>query len=409
MADLEGRVGLEGLAQIRAEAYSSRIVALLGAIERQVTALAAPGRGGQDEAEWMARYRRQLRERHGKIEPPDFERRRRIPIEQIYVNTSIYSYNDHRAEFGWSAGARSALSVMTLAERLDRTVLVGDPGAGKTTATNVLTNYFASDPLRRIPFLVTLRDYAAMQPIEHSVTAYIAQTLETLYQCAAPESLVEGLLITGRALVIFDGLDELLDVTRRRDVSERVEQFCSAYPLASVLVTSRVVGYDQARLDDEQFSCYRLGGFGDEQVAEYARKWFAVQDGFARGEAQNEAHAFLTESETVPDLRYNPLMLSLMCILYRGEGSLPHDRSGIYGRCAELLFGKWDQRRKIHYTLQASHFVEPAIRHLAWWLLNNENSRAAVTELSLIIEQPISCRGERSSPRRKPGLPPPNS
>ena len=33
-------------------------------------------------------------------------------------------------------------------------------------------------------------------------------------------------------------------------------------------------GYDQARLDDRQFACYRLGGFGDAEVGEYARKWF---------------------------------------------------------------------------------------------------------------------------------------
>ena len=63
-----------------------------------------------------------------------------------------------------------------------------------------------------------------------------------------------------------------------------------------MLVTSRVIGYDQARLDDRQFTCYRLGGFGDEQVAEYARKWFA-QD--ARGAGPEDAEAFLAESASV--------------------------------------------------------------------------------------------------------------
>ncbi len=100
-------------------------------------------------------------------------------------------------------------------------------------------------------------------------------------------------------MVIFDGLDELLDTSRRRDVSERVEQFCSAYPLTPVLVTSRLVGYDQARLDDEQFSCYRLGGFGDQEVAEYTKKWFAAQEGFTSAKAAVKAEAFVVESESV--------------------------------------------------------------------------------------------------------------
>ena len=89
--------------------------------------------------------------------------------------------------------------------------------------------------------------------------------------------------------MIFDGLDELLDTSRRRDVSERVEQFCSAYPLTPVLVTSRLVGYDQAR----------LGGFGDQEVAEYTKKWFAAQEGFTSAKAAVKAEAFVVESESV--------------------------------------------------------------------------------------------------------------
>lgn len=386
VGDLEGRVGLAGLSQVRSEAYNSRIVALLGAIEQQVAALADPGRGSQAEAEFMDRYRRQVRTRHGKLEPPDFERRRRVPVEKIYVNTSIYLYEDRRVGFGWTPAGRSSINVMNLIDRLDRTVLLGDPGGGKTTATNVLANYFASDPTRKIPFLVTLRDYAAKEPPELSVTGHIERTLNTLYQSPAPDGLVERLLLTGRVLVIFDGLDELFDTSRRREVSDRVEQFCSAYPLTRVLATSRVVGYDQAQLDIEQFTCYRLGGFGESEVAEYVQKWFKIQENVSPIEAENESQAFLTESASAPDLRYNPLMLSLMCILYRGAGSLPRDRAGIYGRCAELLLGKWDESRRIHHELQAGDLVEPAIWHLAWWMFNSQDLRVAVTKRTLVDE-----------------------
>jgi hypothetical protein len=386
VGDLEGRIGLAGLTQVRNEAFNSRIVALLGAIERQVAALADPARDGRAEAEFLDRYRRQVRARHGKLEPPDFERRRRVPVEKIYVNTSIYAGDDNRVDFGWTPVGMSSLNVMDLIARLDRTVLLGDPGGGKTTATNVLANYFASDPARKVPFLVTLREYAAKEPPELSVAGHIERTLKTLYQSAAPDGLVERLLLTGRVLVIFDGLDELLDTSRRREVSDRVEQFCSAYPLTHVLVTSRVIGYNQAQLDVEQFRYYRLGGFGEDEVVEYVHKWFMIQEDVSPAEAENESQAFLMESAGAPDLRYNPLMLSLMCILYRGAGSLPHDRAGIYGRCAELLLGKWDESRRIHHELQAGHLVEPVIRHLAWWLFNRQDLTAVVTERALVDE-----------------------
>jgi hypothetical protein len=383
VGDLQGRAGAARLSQVRSEAYSSRIVALLGTLTDLVAALASPDRGGEAEADFLARYRRQARIRHGYLVPPDFDRRRRVRVDDIYVACAIDKYP--RLTFPVEESPPS-LNVWGLAESLDRTVLLGDPGGGKTTAANVLANFFASDADGKVPFLVTLRDYASLYPPERSVAGHIGHALETLYECAAPDGLIERLLLTGRAVVIFDGLDELLDTSRRRDVSERVEQFCSAYPLTPVLVTSRLVGYDQARLDDEQFTCYRLDGFGDNEVAEYARKWFAAQEEATPATVEAEATSFLAESASASDLRSNPLLLSLMCILYRGTGSLPSDRAGVYTKCAELLFGKWDEQRHIHRELRAGDFVEPALRHLAWWLFSCDNSRAAVTERALVDE-----------------------
>lgn len=434
---LEGRVGLAGLAQVRAEAYSSRIVtllgaidrmgafadserggqaasrtevtggqgiyagnggiqfnffresdtdrieALLGAIERQVAALADPVRGSQAEADFLELYQRQAHRRHGFLTPPDFDRRRRLPVSEIYVPTEIKVEDYARPAESTPQTAPDPMNVWDLADLLDRTVLLGDPGGGKTTAANVLMDYFAGDAARRVPFMITLREYAAKTPIEWSVAEHIEQNLRTLYQSAAPEGLVERLLLTGRAVVAFDGLDELLDTSRRRDVSERVEQFCSAYPLTPVLVTSRVVGYEQARLDDMQFTCYRLGGFGDNEVAEYAGKWFKSQEGTSAAEAEATAEAFTTESAGAADLRANPLLLSLMCILYRGAGSLPSDRAGIYAKCAELLLRKWDGQRGLYRKLGADHLVEPTLRYLAWWLFTCEDGQTAVTEREL--------------------------
>jgi hypothetical protein len=248
------------LTQIRSEALSARMIATLRAIERHTAALSSRP-GPRSEAAFLASYRSHVIDQHGKLEPPDFDRRRRVPIADIYVPATIYEEIPPERTVASVHQEPPSLSVWELADRLDRTVLLGDPGGGKTTASNVLMHYFASDEARRVPFLVTLRNYAASDPPERSVVGYIEHELETLYQCPAPSGLVDMLLLTGRAVVLFDGLDELLDTTRRAEVATRVEHFCSEYPLAPVLVTSRVVGYDQARLDESQFMSFRLGGF----------------------------------------------------------------------------------------------------------------------------------------------------
>ena len=368
------------LTQIRSEAFSVRIVAVLNAIERHTAALAVrPGRDVEDD--FLARYRRHVRDQHGKLEPPDFDRRRRVPAEDIYVPAIV------SADL---SSAQAPVAPVELADLIDRTVLLGDPGSGKTTAANMLMHYFACDPNRPVPFLVTLRNFASKDPPERSVAAHIEHTLETFYQCSAPAGLVYLLLLSGRATVIFDGLDELLDTSRRRDVSDRVERFCAEYPLTKVLVTSRLVGYDQARLDDGQFGSLRLGGFGGPEVEAYVHKWFAL-DGGHPGDAQ----AFLEESESVPDLRTNPLLLSLMCILYRGRGSLPRHRAEVYGQCADLLYRKWDERRRIYAELRAGSVLEPTLRHLAWWLFTRDSTHPVVTEGALIASTARFLHGTR--------------
>lgn len=365
------------LRRVRAEALSARMIAVLHAIERHTAALEArPDR--QTEEGWLTRYRRHVSEHHGLIDPPDFDRRRRVPIADLYVPPTIVPVVETAPD-----RPPPEIDLWALDEEIDRTVLLGDPGAGKTTTANVLMHHHASGA--RVPFLVTLREYAAQDPPEWSVAAFVEHRLDRFYQCPAPPGLVSRLLLSGRALVVFDGLDELVDTARRAEVTAVIERFCAEYPLTRVLVTSRLVGYDQARLDDRQFARYRIDRLTDDSVAEYVRKWFAQERDVPPEEAGRWAEAFLEESAAVPGLRANPLMLALMCILYRGEGSLPRDRAGVYERCAKLLFHKWDARRRIHLDLRAGHLLEPALRHLAHWLFTREGE-PSVTERELIEE-----------------------
>ncbi|MEU6254600.1 NACHT domain-containing protein [Streptomyces sp. NPDC047043] len=366
------------LDRIRQEAFWARIISVLGAVERHTRALSLRDSAclAADQA-FADSYRRQVAFAHGSLEPPDFERRRRVPIDALHVSPGIVAVG--RA--GVNDGPTLALADLELA--LDRTVLLGDPGCGKSTTCQVLMHRRATDPRSPLPFLVVLRDFALADADQRSVVDHIEHRLETYYQCAAPPGAVDRLLLSGAASVVFDGLDELVDSTRRREMTEIVELFCSRYPLAQVLVTSRIVGYSEAQLDSRFFECYRLGPFGAEQAKAYVEKWFALEENTPE-EARRSAESFLDESSGLTDLRANPLMLALMCILYRGTGSMPRSRPEVYEQCATLLFHKWDVRRRIHVELAMSRLVEPAMRHLAFWLFTRDGDAQAVTERELV-------------------------
>ncbi|MFG1671108.1 NACHT domain-containing protein [Streptomyces sp. Y7] len=368
------------LDRIRQEAYSARVIAVLGAIERHTHALSLRDSSSlAADQSFVSAYRRQAAFAHGYLEPPDFERRRRVPIGDLYVSPGITALLENRA----AQYDGRTLGLTDLQRALDRTVLLGDPGCGKSTACQVLLHRHASDPGARVPFLVVLREFALTDEGRRSVVDHIEYRLETYYQCPAPPGAVDRLLLSGAAVVVFDGLDELVDTTRRREVTEIVELFCAQYPLTPVLVTSRAVGYDEARLDDRLFECYQLGPFDAEQSREYVEKWFAQEEATPQ-DARRSTSSFLTESSGLPDLCANPLMLALMCILYRGTSSLPRNRPEVYEQCASLLFRKWDVRRRIHVELSMARLVEPALRHLAFWLLTRHGEVAAVAERELV-------------------------
>ncbi|MFB9657127.1 NACHT domain-containing protein, partial [Microbacterium imperiale] len=300
-------------------------------------------RDSESDREWEERYRAQCVRRHGIIIPPDNNKRTPVPLDEIYVPGRIAT----------SMRATETLTVYDLAPDLDRHVILGDPGGGKSTATNALAHKIASEETDRLPFVVILRDFAAVMH-EESIAGYIQRTVASRYETSAPpDGLIERILRHGKAVVLLDGLDELLDPTKRGVMAEKVELFSNNYPSAAVLITSRRVGYIEAQLDPTVFRAFELSAYTDEDVAAYVAKWFSLNASglqLAPGTVVADVvQAFLEESQSISDLRSNPLLLALLCIIYRGQNYLPRNRVGIYEKCTELLFETWDRSRGLVY------------------------------------------------------------
>ncbi|MFF5293047.1 NACHT domain-containing protein [Paractinoplanes globisporus] len=236
-----------------------------------------------------------------------------------------------------------------------------------------------------VPFIVVLRDFASHRH-EQSIVEYLEQRARTYYQCDLSASLIESLLLAGRAIVIFDGLDELINTSMRRQVSDVVRLFCERFPLAPTLITSRIVGYDQAPMNPTAFSTFRICDFDDEKVEEYVGKWFAQQKKLPVVERNRLAKTFIEESRISPDLRRNPLMLALLCILYRGAKYIPRNRPAVYEKCSNLLFEQWDSSRQIYVELRAGHAVDPVVKHLAYWIFTRASAQDGVPERILVAE-----------------------
>lgn len=333
-------------------------------------------------------YKGQVSLRHENLIPPYIDTVQKFPIDTLYVHQRFSKVRPLKGE------NTEPLSEDEFRTKIYRTVILGNPGGGKSTFVTKLCHDLAISGSERIlvrrkltPIFVVLRDYGTKKKsFNFSLLQYIESVASSDYQIEPPPGAFEYLLLNGRVMVVFDGLDELLDTHHRQEVSKDVEAFCNLYPAVPVVITSREVGYEQSPLDNKRFAEYILAPFNDEQVEYYVNKWFSVQPDFNKNQQVERAKSFLRESQLVYDLRSNPLMLALMCNIYRGENYIPKNRPDVYEKCAIMLFERWDKGRGIQANLPFEAHIRSTMMFLAHWIYSNEDLQSGVVERKLVEE-----------------------
>ncbi|MGW7048289.1 NACHT domain-containing protein [Streptomyces avermitilis] len=257
-----------------------------------------------------------------------------------------------------------------------RCVVLGNPGVGKSTMTQNLVHQLSRSGSRiaYAPLVVSCKDVPGTDGAAYILSA-ITRSLRENLQLEVPEEAVGDLATLGRSFVIFDGIDEIVDVGRRITFVRTIEAFANRFPLIPILITARRVGYGKAPFNTRHFDIYELDDFSLEQVGQYTEKWFAATE-----RSEQDRLSFLRETENVPDIRTNPLMLSLLCALYRARGYIPRNRRTVYEACADLLFQRWDAMRHIEQPMDHRHYGTRLMQELALFFYKSQTAQAGVQE-----------------------------
>jgi hypothetical protein len=152
----------------------------------------------RDFLEFERRYREQVGERHKYITPPHFDAVKRVPIDDLYVSPLIAP---HRPSAQAEKQRQTPISYESLLLRIRRTVLLGNPGGGKSTLSTKICHDMAVSPMvsnnnrwTRTPVLVVLRDYGAEKKQRQcSILDYIESRANATYQQKAPPGTFEYL------------------------------------------------------------------------------------------------------------------------------------------------------------------------------------------------------------------------
>lgn len=248
-------------------------------------------------------------------------------------------------------------------------VILGDPGAGKTTLMDYLAYSFSEEKTHPLagqvkdpmPIYVRLRDISDEKSLMSLVenTDLVSKT---------PNGYFERLLKKGKCVVLLDGLDEVLDQDHHLRVVKEIKQLTRDYPENWFIVTCRIAGW-QDQL--QNFRIYEVRPLGNEEIQKFIVAWYReVERSLAldsKGEKASELEkkdaerkalekARLQSNALWRSLRKNsgllkiartPLILSLITLVhYMRQTELPKGRAKLYERCLDILLEEWDLEDK---------------------------------------------------------------
>ncbi|MBK8128870.1 MAG: SUMF1/EgtB/PvdO family nonheme iron enzyme [bacterium] len=243
-------------------------------------------------------------------------------------------------------------------------IILGDPGAGKTTFLKFLTLCLAAQQDiglgQRLPVLLPLSAYAnalAQQrrlALPDFITAYYR---EMLGDGLPVGDLLDTALREGQALLLLDGLDEVKETGLRLQVVERVTQFFSFSQQQGnkFVLTSRIVGYKDVRPITDGLAECTLIDFSGEEIEQFISLWTtaierAAQEDpqLAARKAQQERAELLHAVANNPGVRRlasNPLLLTILALMKRQGVNLPERRVQLYDQYVKTLLKHWNLAR----------------------------------------------------------------
>ncbi|MEH1842990.1 MAG: NACHT domain-containing protein [Nostoc sp.] len=262
-------------------------------------------------------------------------KRRRQKIEELLQKFDLEDFD----RFGLNGATEKRVPGLEAVQRHKKLMVLGKPGAGKTTflkyvAMQCIEGQFLTN---RVPVFIIFKDFA-QDPKQLDIFQYITQQL---FICGIHNSSVktEQLLRQGKVLVLLDGLDEVREEDIKRilwQTREISEQFHTNQFVISCRIAAKKYTF-------EQFTEVEVADFDEEQIAIFAHNWFRLN-------YQLKAEIFIEKlqaNKRIFELATNPLLLTLLCLVFEENADFPENRSELYKEGLDILLKKWDAKRSI--------------------------------------------------------------
>jgi predicted NACHT family NTPase len=301
--------------------------------------------------------------------------RRRLDIPELLQNCDVEDFE----RFGLSRVTEKRVPGLEAVKRYSKLMVLGKPGAGKTTflkylAMQCIEGLFQAN---RVPLFITLKDFAETPGQPDLLTylslwdGHLARPRNGADRMSTPQNVsMLRVLQQGQALVLLDGLDEVREEDTKR-VLRQIREVSDQFHTNQFVITCRIAAKEYTF---ERFAEVEVADFDKQQIAIFAEKWFREDPDNCHAErsdsevkhlsldsnqrffaplrsAQNDkAQKFiqkLEQNKPIQELASNPLLLTMLCLVFGEAGNFPTNRSELYKEGLDVLLKKWDAKRNI--------------------------------------------------------------
>ncbi|WP_009631540.1 NACHT domain-containing protein [Synechocystis sp. PCC 7509] len=246
---------------------------------------------------------------------------------------------------------------MQVANENQYLLVLGNPGTGKSTFLRKVglealkgAGVGVGDYQHSyIPVLIELRKLRSETINLEFLKEKIAEEFK---HCGLPEyqECTNKFLEQGKLLIILDGLDEV-PTEKMSDITTAIRNLVDTYSHNRFIVSCRIAAYHDFH-NFQRFTNVAIADFNDEQIQAFIHKWFESHSQIEWGQQCWEKLNSRDYAAT-KELTKTPLLLTLICILFRKRGEFPNKRATVYDDALKTLLSEWDASKEI--TRQQSY------------------------------------------------------
>ncbi|GAA5193783.1 HEAT repeat domain-containing protein [Rugosimonospora acidiphila] len=265
---------------------------------------------------------------------------------------------------------RPATDILT---RHRHALVIAGPGAGKTTllqniagntAANWLTGGDEPPPFGRVVAVrVPAVALTTRRPWRQALAQAVTADLRGLIDHPLSPELFDSRPMPGVTwLILVDGLDEILDADRRRELIDTLALRMGGYDQDfRYLVTSRPLplgelerlGAHVPRHETDRLGDYLLNPLDTMDLRRFAVRWFRARRPRETDEFTADFLRKVDGSELAPLLQ-SPLLATITAVVYEynPDAPLPEDRTGIYRKFVDYLMHDRQDRLRLAEQLR---------------------------------------------------------